>query len=162
MSLIDDDREIALAVLRADLFQDEGKLLHRRNDDLLAALNELSKIARVFRVADRRPYLSKLLDRVPNLLVKKATIGDYDDGVEDGRILSSQANKLVRKPCDGIRFPTTCGMLNQVSLSRPNRLRVIYEFPHHIELVVAGKDLDRLLLSCLFVLLLHYLCVVLN
>ena len=41
---VDDDRERAGAVLVTDLIQDERELLHRRDDDLLAALYELAQV----------------------------------------------------------------------------------------------------------------------
>ena len=43
MRLVDEDGEAPSAVLVADLVQDEGKLLHRGNDDLLAACRKLRR-----------------------------------------------------------------------------------------------------------------------
>ena len=37
MRLVDDDREAAVPVQRADIVEDEGEFLNRRDDDLLAA-----------------------------------------------------------------------------------------------------------------------------
>ena len=55
--LVDDDREAPVAVLRADIVEDERELLDRRDDDLLAVLDELAQIARVLGMArrSRRP-----------------------------------------------------------------------------------------------------------
>ena len=52
------------AVLVADLVEDERELLHRRDDDLLALLDELAQVAGVLGVAHRRAHLRELLDRV--------------------------------------------------------------------------------------------------
>ena len=83
--LVDDDGEAPAAVLVADLVEDERELLDRRDDDLLAALDELAQVARVLGVADRRAHLRELLDRVADLLVEDAPVGDDDDRVEDRR-----------------------------------------------------------------------------
>jgi hypothetical protein len=46
MRLVDQDGKApAVAVLVADLIEDKRELLHRADDDLLAALNELAQIA---------------------------------------------------------------------------------------------------------------------
>ena len=83
--LVDDDRELPSAVLVADLVEDERELLDRRDDDLLAALDELPQVAGVLGVADRRADLGELLDRVADLLVEDPAVGDDDDRVEDRR-----------------------------------------------------------------------------
>ena len=49
----------------------------------LPLLDELAQVARVLGVADRRAHLRELLDRVPDLLVEDAPVGDDDDRVED-------------------------------------------------------------------------------
>ncbi len=55
-------------------------------DELISGNSENWTIARMSRVADRRAYLRELLDRVADLLVEDAPIGDDDDGVEDRRV----------------------------------------------------------------------------
>ena len=44
VGLVDDDGEPPPALLVADLVEDERKLLDRRDDDLLASLDELSQV----------------------------------------------------------------------------------------------------------------------
>ena len=44
-AFVDDEGEVASALLVADLVEDEGELLHRRDDDLLAGLDEPAQIA---------------------------------------------------------------------------------------------------------------------
>ena len=75
------------AMLAADLVEDERELLHRRDDDLLALLDELAQVAGVLGVADGRAHLRELLDRVADLLVEDAPVGDDDDRVEDRRVV---------------------------------------------------------------------------
>ena len=64
MRLVNEDGKASPAVLVADRVQDERKLLHRGDDDLLALGDELAQVARVFGMADRRADLRKPLDRV--------------------------------------------------------------------------------------------------
>jgi hypothetical protein len=53
MGFVDEEREGALAVLIADLIENDRELLHRGNDDFLAGLKELAQVAGVFGMADR-------------------------------------------------------------------------------------------------------------
>ena len=160
--LVDDDREAPAAVLAADLVEDERELLHRRDDDLLALGDELAQVARVLGVPDRRADLRELLDRVADLLVEDAPVGDDDDRVEDRRIVLLQADQLVREPGDGVRLAAAGRVLDQVAPARAVLLRVGQEPAHDVELVVARPDLDRLLLAGLRVLRLDDLGVVLE
>ena len=81
--LIDQYRERTCPVLAADVLQNEGELLNRGDDDLLAALNELAEITRAFGVAHRRSDLGELLDRVLDLCIEDAPVGHNDDRVKD-------------------------------------------------------------------------------
>ena len=83
MGFVDDDGEGAFSLLVVDLLQDEGEFLHRRDDDLLAVLDELAQVARAFGVPHRRPHLGVLLDGVVNLPVEQNPVGHHDDRVED-------------------------------------------------------------------------------
>ena len=89
MRLVDDDGEAPAPLLVPDLVEDERELLHRRDDDLLAALDEPAEVPRVFGMADGGPDLGELLDRVADLLVEDAPVGDHDDGVEHPRVVLS-------------------------------------------------------------------------
>ena len=62
--------KLCAAVLVADLVEDERELLDGRDDDLLAALDELAQVAGALGMADRRADLGELLDRVADLLVE--------------------------------------------------------------------------------------------
>ena len=116
--LVDDDREVPVAMLVADLVEDERELLDRRDDDLLAALDELAQVARVLGMADGRAHLGELLDRVPDLLVEDAPVGDDDDRVEDGRRSFSQADELMGEPGDRVRLAAAGRVLDQVAPAR--------------------------------------------
>ena len=55
MRLVNDDGEAPAPLLVSDLVEDEGELLHRRDDDLLAALDKRAEVSRAFGMADRWP-----------------------------------------------------------------------------------------------------------
>ena len=62
VSFVDNDREVAALMLRSDVVEDVGELLHRGDDDLLARLNRAAKITRAGSVDDRRADLQERLD----------------------------------------------------------------------------------------------------
>ena len=70
-------------MLVADLLEDEGELLDRRDDDLLALLDELAGGRPNGSACRPWPNLGELLDGVPDLLVQDAAVGHDDDRVED-------------------------------------------------------------------------------
>ena len=72
MRFVDDDREAAVAVGIPDLVGDEGELLDRRDDDLLALLDEPPEIAPTVRRAPRWTPPARI-DRVPDLVVQYQT-----------------------------------------------------------------------------------------
>jgi hypothetical protein len=74
MRLVNDDCEITAAVLVSDFIQNEGKLLHRADDNLLAAFDELAQIPRVRRVSYGRTHLGKVLDSRLNLLIENSAV----------------------------------------------------------------------------------------
>ena len=82
MRLVNHDGELASPVLVADLVQDEGELLDRGDNDLLALAQEAPQVAAPLRMADCRGHLRELLDRVLDLLVEHAPVGHDDYGVE--------------------------------------------------------------------------------
>ena len=73
MRLVDEDGEAPAPLLVADLIEDERKLLYRRDDDLLAALDKPAEVTRAFGMPDGGPDLGELLDRVADLLVEDAS-----------------------------------------------------------------------------------------
>jgi hypothetical protein len=67
-----------------DLVEDERELLHRRDDDLLALLDEaLRRSPERSAWPTGRAHLHELLDGRLDLLVEDAPVGDDDDRVED-------------------------------------------------------------------------------
>ncbi len=162
MCLVDDDGKSARALLVAYLVQDEGKLLDGGNDDLLALFDEPAQVARTLGVSHGRAYLSVLPDRVADLLVQDAAVGDDDDGIEDGLAVLFQRDHLMRQPGDGKALAAAGRVLDQVAPARPVLARVGQQLSNHIELVVARPDLDPFLSPRLRVLGLQHLGVVLQ
>ena len=130
----------------ADLLTNEGKFLDRRDDDLLALLDEPAQIARSLGVPHGRPHLGVLPDRVADLLVQYASVGDDDDRVEDQRAVLLQRNQLMGQPGDREALAAARRVLDQIALARPVLAGVGQESAHHLELLVPGPDLDFLLL----------------
>ena len=121
--LVDDDREAAPALLVADLVEDERELLHRGDDDLLAALDEPPQIARAVGVPDRRRHLGILPDGVADLPVEDAAVGHHDDRVEHRRIVPGQPDELVRQPSNGVALAAARRVLDQVAADPTRGLR---------------------------------------
>ncbi|HQZ37544.1 MAG TPA: hypothetical protein PLH72_00790 [Vicinamibacterales bacterium] len=132
-------------MLVANLVEDERELLYRRDDDLLALGDERAEIAGMFGVPDGGADLGELPDGVADLLVEDAAVGNDDDRVENGLIVSLQADHLVREPGDGVRLAAAGRVLDQVPPPRAVRLGVSQEAADDVELMVARPDLDRFL-----------------
>ena len=164
--LVDDDGKVPPAVpmvpIGPDLVQDEGELLHRGDDDLLTALDEPAQVARSLGVADGRAHLGELLDGVPDLPVEDGAVGDDDDGVEDQCAVLLQPDQLMGEPGDGVRLAATGRMLDQVAPAGAVLTGIRQHLAHHVELVEARPDLNRLLAAGLLVLDLDHLGVVLQ
>jgi hypothetical protein len=79
MRLVNDDRKPPPAMFIPDFIQDERKLLHRGDNDLLAFGDELPQVARVLGVPHRRAHLGELFDRVANLLIQNPPVRHHDD-----------------------------------------------------------------------------------
>ena len=56
--------------------------------------DERAQVARMLGVADRGAHLRELLDRVADLLVEDAPVGDDDDRVED--VCAARASRRAR------------------------------------------------------------------
>jgi len=65
MRLVDDDRETAVAVLAADVVEDEREFLDRGDDDLLAALDKAAGSVLIWTPRGRRIcYLAQNASRL--------------------------------------------------------------------------------------------------
>ena len=160
--LVDEDGEAPRALLVADLVEDEGELLDRRDDDLLARLDELPQVARMLRAPHGRADLGVLPNRVADLPVEDTPVRDDDDRVEDRGVVPRETDELVGQPGDGVALAAARRVLDQVAPSRPVRRGIGQQPAHDVELVVAGPDLRALLPAGLLVLRLHHLGVVLQ
>ena len=82
-----------------------------------------------------------LVDRVLELLVEHASVGDDDDAVEHLVVLAVvQARQPVREPRDAVGLSASGRVLDQVVPARPLAAGRRHELPHGIELVVARED----------------------
>ena len=113
-------------------------------------------------MADGGSDLGELLDRVADLTVEDAPVGDHDDGVEYPRVVPIEPDQLVREPGDGVGLPAAGRMLDEIPLPCAVPARVSQESTHHVELVVARPDLHLHLPARLLILGLDDLRVVLQ
>jgi hypothetical protein len=168
MRLVDDDGE-GPAALDGDLVEDEGKFLHRRDDDLPALFDEPAQVARALGVPDGRADLHELPDRGLDLVVEQAPVGDHDHRVENlpvGLIrriaVALQADQLVRQPGDRIRLAAARRVLDQVTPARSMGTHIGQRLAHKPKLVIARPDLPALLPARARILLLDDLRVILE
>ena len=110
MRFVDDDGEAPAALLVANLVENEGELLHRRDDDFLARLDEAAQVSRVLCVAHGGAHLGVLADGVSDLLVEDSAVGHQDDGVEDRRVVLLVPDELVREPGDRVALAAAGGV----------------------------------------------------
>ncbi len=89
-------------------------------------------------------------------------VGDDDDRVKGQLAVPAQTDELVGQPGNRVRLAAAGRVLDQVAPPGAVLGRIGQQPPHHVELVVAGKDLIPLLLARLFVLLLDDLGIVLQ
>ena len=88
-------------MLVADAVEHMGKGLHRGDDELLAVLEILGELlglggARAFLYrADDAAHLGKALDRLADLFVEQAAVGDDDHGIKDRLPVLGQADQLM-------------------------------------------------------------------
>ena len=83
----------------------------------------------------------ELVDRVLELLVEHAAVGDHDDTVEDlAVVVGVQAGEAVGKPGDGVALAAAGRVLDQVVVPDALGARVGLGLAHAVELVVARED----------------------
>ena len=153
VGLVNDDREPASALFVADGVQDVGELLDRRDDDLLAALEELAEVRRAVGVADGCRDLGVLLDGVLDLAVEDDAVRDDDNGVENRAAASPlQPDQPVGQPRDRVALAAAGRVLDQVAPAGAVLGRVGQEPADDVELVVARPDLGLLRPARLLVL----------
>ena len=71
----------------------------------------------MLRPCNRAADLHKLLDRIPNLLIKDTAVSDYDNGVQHRATVLFQPDELVSKPSDRVGFSAACAVLNEILFS---------------------------------------------
>ena len=93
--------------------------------------------------------LFHLFDRVLQLLVKHAPIRHNDDRVENPICIGWRAVQMrqqVRQPCDGVRFPAPCGVLDKVVMPNPFFHDSRFQFMNHVKLMVSRENEHAVLL----------------
>jgi hypothetical protein len=108
MRFVDQQRELLVAEV-AEFVEDERELLYGRDDDLLASTQEIAQF-----------HMIVGLDRIRNLRVQHAAVGDDDDGIELRltRVCDRlEFDQLVRKPRNRVALAAARRVLDQVTLA---------------------------------------------
>ena len=92
-------------------------------------------------MADDGADLGELFDRVLDLAVEEAAVGDDDDRVEERAAVAFDADELVGEPGDGVGLAAAGRVLDEVAYADAVGGDVGQQFAHDVELVVAGPDL---------------------
>ena len=162
MGFVDDDGETPVPVLVANGIHDDGELLDRGDDDLLALLNQLGETGRGFGVPHRGADLGELTDGVADLPVQVPAVGDDHDGIENWHAVFLKPDQLMGQPGDGVGLAAAGGVLDQAPDADALLSHMRQQLARHVQLMVTGPDLAPLLLLGLGVLLLDDLGVVLD
>ena len=149
VGLVHDDGEVLL-LAPVHLFEDEGELLERRNDDadpvvdgVAQSLGALGAVL-VLLVVDQghQSFLVlEAVDGVLQLLVENSAVGHDDDGGEDGLVgLVVEPGEAVGRPRNAVGLAAPGAVLYEVVPPRALRLHVGDQLADHIQLVIAGED----------------------
>ena len=146
--LVDQDGESPVPVIRSDFRDDIREFLNGSDNDALSVCDGPCQIVGVFRPRHGIADLRELFQGVSDLLVQNAAVGDHDDGIQYRPSVLLQPDQLVGQPCDGVRLPATCAVLDQVFFPHAVFLYVGKELCYHIQLVIARKNLFLRLPFC--------------
>ena len=140
MRLVNDDRK-SLFTHVADPLHDQRKLLNGRGDQFFAVLQVRSQLGGALRVREEILHLHKHLEIIVDLLVENPTVGHDDHGIKQiGRTrLVVELDQLETEPGDGMRFPRSRRMLDQIALASLVMPSVRQQPLHHLQLMVTRK-----------------------
>ena len=80
-------------------------------------------------------------DGLLKLGIQHRAVGHNDHRVEDGPVLVVvKAGQTVGRPGDGIGLPGACAVLHQIIFAGAIGSDILDQLPHHIHLVIPGKD----------------------
>ena len=89
MCFVNDDGEMPILVILANLGEDIREFFNGRDDDAPSVLDGLAQIAGVLRPCDDIARLRKLSDGISDLLIQHHAVCDHDDGVHQKIAASS-------------------------------------------------------------------------
>ena len=118
VGFVDDDREVAAAMLFADAVQDEREGLHRADNELLAVSQEFCELLGLRNTgpflhrSNDTAHLCEAFDRFADLLVQDSAVGDHNDGVKYLFVAFSNTDELMGQPGDAVGLPAACRMLD--------------------------------------------------
>ena len=147
--LVDDHGEPFVAQVRYTV-DDEGELLDRRDNDLLAVFQRRFQVGRAQRRGHDVLDLGEILYVFAQLLVEQPAVRDHDDAVEHRLVQAARPrqagafgigfDQLIGRPGDRIRFPRARRMLNQIAVADALGGRMIQQAAYHVQLMIARED----------------------
>ena len=167
VGFVDDHRITPSRRCVVELTAEFGEGLQGADDDLLAGLQKLAQLLGLGAApagdgAHGGPNLHEIKDVAAQLLIEIAAVGDHDHGVKHPLAVVGHVSHLVAEPGDRVAFAAAGGMLPQVAAAGAVGSHISQQRAHHIELVVAGKNLLVGFATIAAILLFHHLGVVLQ
>ena len=122
--------------------QNKLELVHDRDNDLLAVIQQILQFSRAFCPSDCRRYLHELPDCVLDLLIKINAVCHNDNGIKDQfSIVCFQVDQLMCQPGNRIGLSGTSRMLDQIPSAHAVTLCICQQRSDKMQLVISWKDL---------------------
>ena len=141
MSLVNDNGETAVFMLRAYLWERIRKLFDSRDDNPLSGCDSVGQIAGIFSPRHRIPHLRELPDSVTNLLIQNAAVCDHNHGINGRASVLRQSDELMGKPRYGIGFAASGAVLYEIALADAVFPHVRQKPLHYVKLMIARENL---------------------
>ena len=141
MSLVHDD-SIFLGFLMFKVIECKGEFLNRGNDDSVFAVQGIRQFfSTLANVLHRSCCHLKIHHIFSHIAIEHDAVCHHDDAVKDSRTIRVRhVGKLMCEPSHSLGFSTSCGMLNQIIVSRSFLTNQTTKFSHGTELVETGED----------------------
>ena len=142
MCFVNDDGEMPILVILANLGEDIREFFNGRDDDAPSVLDGLAQIAGVLRPCDDIARLRKLSDGISDLLIQHHSVCDYNDGVHQQIALRVfQPGQLMCQPCNGIGLAAARAVLDEIAIADAVLLHISQQAFHRRQLMIAREDL---------------------
>ena len=136
MSLVHDD-SIFLGFLMFEVIERKSKLLYGGNDDSVFSVKCIRQfLGTLANILNCSCCYLKIDHVLSHISIEHYTVCYHDDAVKDSRtIWIRHVGKLICEPSHSLGFSTSCGMLNQIIVSRSFLTNQTTKFSHGTELM---------------------------